>query len=115
MKKNWFCVSRIIFYFLIFLYFALLDVATVLNADLICPLSRDLGLLCPTCGFTRGFTLFMHFRFSDAFLYNPVLTVFIVPVFLMVAVQDIASILYRTFSKKDTTSFLEYILIAVFS
>ena len=115
MKKNWFCVSRIIFYLLLFLYFALLDVDTALNADLICPLNKDFGLLCPTCGFTRGFTLFMHFRFSEAFLCNPVLTAFIAPLFLMVAVQDIASIIYRAFSKKDTTSFLEYMLIAVFS
>ena len=39
--------------------------------NIVCALKQQLGVPCPTCGFTRGFVLTVHGNLSDAWRLSP--------------------------------------------
>lgn len=48
-----------------------------------CLIKENLGILCPSCGSTRMVYSFMHFNFKDAFMYNPVMFLFLIYILIV--------------------------------
>lgn len=107
MKKIPWDLIRILCFLLFFGLFYLIPVQAVESGS-ICLLYRMTGYLCPGCGVTRGFVNFLHLNFSKAFSYNPVFTCSLFPIGILLAVQDITVVLWRTIFKKPERSMLEY-------
>ena len=94
---------RIMLYFLLFLVFILLR--DVPMGDLkICPFENFFGVLCPGCGTTRAFVSVLRFDFVEAFGLNPLFVLFILPVAVLIILQDIFC------SAIGKTSFAEFVL-----
>ncbi len=68
------------------------------------------GRLCPGCGGTRAFVNMLHFNFTDAFDFNPVVALFIFPAFMLLFVNDLYAFVYRLATKKRKLSLIEYYL-----
>lgn len=106
--KNKLAVVRLMLYVILLAGFALLPVASAESGS-ICVYYRLFGALCPGCGVTRAFTNIMHFDFARAVAYNPVFTLAIAPISLLVFFEDAGVTIYRLVKKKDATSWLEYV------
>lgn len=50
----------------------------------ICPLKAFTGIPCPACGLTHATFYFFIGRFSEAFLFNPTVLLWIVTIFLFI-------------------------------
>lgn len=103
-KTRYFRIFRLLFYFGILLFFALLPYEAAAEGFFRCP-SAMAGLQCPGCGVTRAMTLLMHGRFAEAWEMNEVFCAVLFPAFLFVAIQDAVVILTGR-----KLSFLEYVL-----
>ncbi len=66
------------------------------------------GKLCPGCGGTRAVNAFIHFDFARAFGYNPVVTLFIFPAFIILYINDVYAFIYRLITKRKKLSLAEY-------
>ena len=95
---------RLIFYFLILLFFALLPYEAAADGIFLCP-SAALGFQCPGCGVTRAVTLLMKGRFAEAFELNAVFCTVLFPAALGIMGQDV----FITLTKRPL-SLLEYAL-----
>lgn len=99
-----FRIFRIVFYFALLLFFALLPYEAAADGIFRCP-SAVIGFQCPGCGVTRAMTLLMHGRFAEAWDMNAVFCAVLFPGFLLTAGQDV----FITLTGKKQ-SFLEYLL-----
>lgn len=103
-----FTVLRILIYIAMAIIFFIMPLNSV-EGKSFCSWYNTFGLICPTCGFTRGFTCIMHGAFDKAFDYNQVLVFFVVPTTLFIMVQDIYTIIRRNIKKEKRMSFIEFI------
>ncbi|MBL8025797.1 MAG: DUF2752 domain-containing protein [Fibrobacteres bacterium] len=65
-----------------------------LDLILFCPFKIITGIPCPTCGFTRSFTLVIKGQFYDAFSLSPLFTLVILASFVA-AVYSFAVVVLR--------------------
>ncbi len=110
-KRTIFKILRLSFYAIFFIFFVLYPTENIISGSTICIIKRFTGRDCPTCGVTRAFSSIMHFNFSDALKYNPVFTLIICPIALIIIFQDIYSII-KSFIKHDNNdkSLLTFIM-----
>jgi len=106
--KKIFRYSRLIFYLAFFLAFVFIP-TTYFESHSICISYNILHILCPTCGVTRAFSSILHFHIIDAYSYNPVFTLAICPIALIVIFQDIYTIIKDMINKKETYSLFEHL------
>lgn len=107
-NKNIFRIIRIFIYAICFFYL-LLKEPNGESLYIICPFRRELGIDCYTCGMTRAFILSFHMMFVDAIKLNP-LVIIIYPLFVFISIQDSFITLKDLFLKKESSSFLEYLI-----
>lgn len=107
--KSFFTVLRLIFYIVFLAFFALIPIESVEEGSL-CTWYNSFALICPTCGYTRGFTSFMHGFIDKAFSYNQTLVLFAVPITFFVMAQDVYTIILRNIRKVEKMSFIEFLL-----
>ena len=107
-NKKLFRILRIVFYALCFFYL-LLKEPNGESSFIICPTRGLFDIDCYLCGMTRAFICSFHFLFLDAINYNP-LVIVIYPLFLFLSIQDTFITLKDKILKKESKSFLEYIL-----
>lgn len=69
-----------------------------------CYIKENFGILCPSCGITRGTEALLNFNFILAIKYNAYFTLILFPIFLILFVDDIICMIIK---KK---SFVEIIL-----
>jgi hypothetical protein len=108
-KKMIFPLIRILIYVAFLVFFAVVPMELVEKGSL-CQWYNTFGFVCPTCGFTRGFSNFMHLDFVQSFMYNPVLTLFAAPTVVLIMAQDLFVIIKRWIKKTNELSFAEFIL-----
>ena len=108
-KKTFFSVVRILVYVAFLLFFALIPMEIIEKGSL-CQWYNTFGIVCPTCGFTRGFSNFMHFDFAKSYMYNPVLTLFAAPAVILIMIEDVFVMIKRWLKKTEEMSFAEFIL-----
>jgi len=106
-----FRILRIIFYICFFLAFMIIPTSYFVEHNQICFYVRNFNLLCPTCGVTRAFSSFMHFRYIDAFNYNPIFTISFGPIFIFLFTEDLINIFVAAIFKKERYSIMEYIVL----
>lgn len=108
-KKMIFPAIRIFIYLAFLLFFALVPVEIIEKGSL-CQWYNTFGFVCPTCGFTRGFSNFMHFDFVKSLMYNPVLTLFAAPAVIFIMAEDLFVMIKRHIKKTNEMSFAEFVL-----
>ena len=69
-----------------------------------CYIYENIGILCPSCGITRGVKSLLSFDFVAALNYNKFYVLVLLPLFLILMVDDIISII------RKKRSFVEVIL-----
>lgn len=69
-----------------------------------CYIRENFGFLCPSCGITRASEAILNFNFSLALKYNSYFTLVLLPVFLILFIDDIICIAIKK------RSFVEIIL-----
>ena len=79
--------------------FLLFGAESDLPATSVCAIKNITGYDCAGCGATRAAVCLLHFRFRDAFGYNPVVTCLIAPASFLVLLQDIYTVFTRLFGK----------------
>lgn len=94
---------RIAVYIAIFIALVLLKIGGTSNFGE-CYIKENLGLLCPSCGITRGTEALLNFNFPLAIKYNSYFTLVLFPVFLILLVDDIICMI------SNKRSFVEIIL-----
>lgn len=107
--RNIFAAFRIGIAIFMIVFFALMPVGWPTGIS-VCALSNVLGIMCPTCGGTRAFACMMHLDFAGAFNYNPVVTLLVVPVFLLLLANDVFCLIHRLCGRRQSRSWIEYVL-----
>lgn len=103
---------RIGIFLLGLLIFALIPPESIADVSF-CILYNITGAICPGCGSSRALNNILHLNFVRAASYNPVLTFFIFPAFLIILVNDIYVFLYRLIKKQEKYSFIEYLFVGL--
>ncbi len=106
--KTIFRICRLIFYFSLFISFALIPTETISKRSL-CLYHNATGNNCPTCGVTRAFSSIMHLKFIDAYNFNQVFTLMIFPISLIIILEDSINIIISFIIRKETCSLLEHL------
>lgn len=78
--------------------------------ELPCYWKENFGFLCPACGLTRATISFMRLDFIQAFEYNAYYTCILLPLVLILVINDIYTIFKRYITKKKDISFVEIML-----
>ena len=99
---------RIILYIALVLFFVFFSFNFITSGPE-CIIHKTTGLFCPACGVTRAFYYFCHFNFGKAFYYHGFFTLFVFPVFFIIALQDIFIVIKRSIMKSERLSFFEYL------
>lgn len=110
---KWFKIFRILrlfFYLIFFLYFIIKPTSSIIEKPAFCFYYEYFHFLCPTCGVTRAFSSFMHLKFSQAFMYNPIFTVAMGPIFIFLFLQDFYIIVHNLVKKGSKYSIMEYMV-----
>lgn len=107
-NKNIFRFIRIVLYFICFIYL-LFKIPNGESLFIICPFRNLFNLDCYLCGMTRAFICSFHMLFLEAINYNP-LVIIIYPLFIFISIQDTIVTLKDLFLKKETESFLEFLI-----
>ena len=102
-RKNLLKYIRIAVYIGIFISLVILKFGGVSNFGE-CYIRENIGFLCPSCGITRGAYALMNFDIPLAIKYNSYFTLILLPVFLILFVDDIICIIIKK------RSFVEIIL-----
>lgn len=111
--KKWFKILRIVrvvLYIILFTTFIVIDTSYFIEHKSICPIANKFNLLCPSCGVTRAFSSIMHFKFKNAYLFNPVFTVAVAPICIFLFLDDSIRTIVQLFTKKYQYSILEYLV-----
>ena len=95
-------IIRIVVYVLIIISILLLKYTDVIRVR--CYIHDKLGVLCPTCGMTRGMRAIANFDIARATQLNAYGTLILFPIFLILFIDDIICMILK---KK---SFVEIIL-----
>lgn len=106
-RLNIFAAVRILLFAALLFIFALIP-TEVLKDTSFCIGYILAGRLCPGCGGTRALNCLMHLDFRAAFLYNPIVALFMFPASLILFASDIYAFVYRIVKKKEKLSLLEY-------
>lgn len=69
-----------------------------------CYIYENIGVLCPSCGITRGVKAILSLDFASSFNYNRFYVLILLPLFLILMIDDIISII------RKKRSFVEVIL-----
>lgn len=112
-NKKWFKVLRIIrliIYIILFLTFIIIPTSYFIDNPSNCIFRSKYNIVCPTCGVTRSFSAIMHFNFKQAFIYNPVFTIAMGPIFIFLFIQDLINIVISFINKRKKYSIIEYII-----
>ena len=105
-ENKWFLI-RFFLYAAFILFFVFLPLSLI-DGKSFCATYNLTGILCPTCGFTRGFASLMHGDIAAAYNYNQMLVLFAVPCAFLIMIQDISVFILRLFGKKYV-SFVEFL------
>lgn len=99
---------RVVFYLLAFFYLLFSEVKEEYSF-IFCPFKSLLDLDCYLCGMTRAFISMFHFNFDEALNLNP-LVIIIYPALIFIAIQDTFIILKDYILKKESNTFIEYLI-----
>ena len=78
-----------------------------------CLLYNLTGAVCPGCGSSRALNNILHLNFQRALVYNPVMTLFVFPAFVIMLLNDVYVLLYRLIKKQKKYSFIEYLFVGL--
>lgn len=109
---NIIAVIRIALCIALLVTFAFVPVASIANTSF-CLIYHLTGAICPGCGSSRALNNIMHLDFERAMVYNPVLTLFIFPAFIIMLVNDIYCLTFRLVKKTVRYSFIEYLFVGL--
>lgn len=106
---------RIILYILVIISLILLKITgfSLLGE---CYINKNFGLLCPSCGITRATESLLNLDFTKALSYNSFYVLILLPIFLVLAINDIICMILKKKSLVDIifdakTSNIVYIII----
>ena len=101
-RRNILKIIRIIAYVAIIISLIILKYTDIFNFS--CYINKHFGVLCPSCGITRAMRAIVNFDFVLALKNNAYCVLILFPIFLILFVDDIISMIMK---KK---SFVEIIL-----
>jgi len=101
-------IFRICLYIIAFIYL-LIKEPNANYSFIICPSKSMFNFDCYLCGMTRAFIAMFHLKFMDAINYNPLIVIFY-PLLILLAIQDAFIILKDFIMKKETNSFIEFLV-----
>ncbi len=78
-----------------------------------CLIYNITGAVCPGCGSSRALNNILNLNLHKALVYNPVMTLFIFPAFVIMLVNDIYTLIYRLTKKQKKYSFIEYLFVGL--
>ena len=100
-------ILRIILYVAIIFSLIALKYTNFLNLK--CFIYSRTGILCPTCGITRAVKSLVNFDIASSIKYNTFFTLVLLPIFLILFVQDIFVIVINLIKNKNYKSFVDII------
>lgn len=103
-KSNIFAIIRITVYIIITITIIYL---TLQNMRITCDWHTKYGLVCPSCGATRATILFFKGYIIKAFKYNPIYISSILPLFIILVLDDIITLIKRFCGKIKSRSLIE--------
>lgn len=107
MKKIKFIHFRIAIYFITIILVALLALGNIKTS---CYFYDKFGLLCPACGLSRATISIVTFDIKSALMHNTYYACILVPLILILSLNDIYIFIKRYVFKKNAISFVEIIL-----
>ena len=90
---------RIVVYIVILISVILLKYTDLINVR--CFVNDNFGILCPTCGITRAMKGIVSFNFSYAINKNAYCTLVLFPIFMILLIDDIISMILKKKSFVD--------------
>lgn len=113
--KNLKTLRIILYIFIIISLIALKLMGSSLLGE--CYINKNFGLLCPSCGITRATESLLNLDFTKALSYNSFYVLILLPIFLVLAINDIICMILNKKSLVDIifdtkTSNIVYIIIA---
>ena len=61
----------------------------------LCHIYENSGFLCPSCGITRATKAILDFNFGSAISYNSYYTLILLPIFLILLIDDIVCMIIK--------------------
>lgn len=98
-RNNVFKYMRIVLYIIILISILLLRYTNLIQGR--CFVNDNFGILCPTCGVTRAIKGIASFNFSYAIEKNAYCTLVLFPIFVILLIDDIISIILKKKSFVD--------------
>ena len=103
--KN-FMKIRMIIYIISIILVALVMLGTIQTS---CYFKDNFNIYCPACGLTRATISIVRFDFRDALSYNLYYTTVLIPLLLILVINDIWVFVKRFILKRKSISFIEII------
>lgn len=88
----------------------LLALVFIGKINISCYYKNNFGFICPACGLTRATISLIKFEFIEAYNYNPFYVGVLVPLIVILCVNDIFTVIKRKIKKNIEYSIVELIL-----